>query len=113
MEQAMANIIDALGTSPADKKWKIYAQGAQFLLDADGNLDQALDWAKLSTDQFSHSWNWYIRAKIEAKKGEYTAALMSGTKCAEIGLENPNDNYYQENQKEINGAIQSWASKMN
>jgi hypothetical protein len=113
MEEAMANIIDALGKTPPEKKWVIYAQGAQFLIDSDTNLDKALEWARMSTDQFSHSWNWYIRAKAEAKKGDMTAAVASGTKCAEIGLADENDTYYEEHKEEINSAIQGWAAKMN
>jgi hypothetical protein len=113
MEQVMANIINALDASPEDKKWMVYTQGAQFLLDADGNLDQALDWAKKSTDRESHSYNWYVRAKIEAKKGDMTSAVASGTKSAEIGLADDKDNYYEENKSEINSAIQGWAGKLN
>jgi len=113
MEQGMANIIKALGTTPPEKKWVIYADGAQFLMDADGNMDQALEWAKLSTDQFSQSWNWYVRAKVEAKKGDFQAAVASGTKSAEIGLADENDTYYEENKDEINSTIKGWASKLN
>jgi hypothetical protein len=112
-EQAMANIIAALGTTPPEKKWVIYAQGAQYLMDADGNMGQALEWATLSTDQFSHSWNWYVRAQVEAKKGDMAAAVASGTKCAELGLASETDNYYDENKETINAAIQGWAAKMN
>ena len=113
MEQAMANIIAALGTTPPEKKWVIYAQGAQFLVDADGNMDQALEWARLSTDQFSSSWNWYVRAKVEAKRGDMAAAVASGTKAAETGLASENDNFYKENKDDINASIQEWAAKMN
>lgn len=113
MEQAMANIIAALGSTPPEKKWEIYAQGAQFLVDADGNMDQALDWAKLSTDQHDGSWNWYVRAKVEAKKGDMASAVASGTKCAELGLASEEDTYYEEHKEEINSAIQGWAAKMN
>ena len=113
MEQAMSNIIAALGSTPEEKKWTIYAQGAQFLVDADGNMDQALEWAKLSTDQYSSSWNWYVRAKVEAKKGDMAAAVASGTKCAELGLASDTDNYYEDHKEEINSAIQGWAAKMN
>lgn len=113
METAMGNIIAALGTTPPEKKWEIYAQGAQFLLDADGNMDKALEWIKLSTDQNSTSWNWYIRAKIEAKKGDMAAAVASGTKCAELGLASEEDNYYDDNKEEINKVIQGWAAKLN
>jgi len=113
MDQSMVNIMNALDTAPEDKKWTVYAQGAQFLLDADGNLDQALEWAKKSTDIMNRSWNWYIRAKVEAKKGDMTSAVASGTKCAEIGLADDTDNYYEENKAEINSAIQGWAAKLN
>ncbi len=113
MEQAMANIIAALGKTPEEKKWVIYSEGAQFLIDANGNMDQALEWATLSTDQYSHSSNWYVRAKVEAKKGDMAAAVASGTKCAELGLASDTDNYYDENKAEINNAIQGWAAKMN
>jgi hypothetical protein len=113
MEESMANIIDALEKSPEDKKWIVYAKGAQFLIDAEGNMDQALEWAKKSTDSFSTSWNWYIRAQAEAAAGDMTSAVVSGTKCAEMGLADENDHYYEDNKVEINKAIQGWAAKMN
>lgn len=113
MEKSMANIMKALENSSPEKKWTVYAQGAQFLLDAEGDLDQALEWAKKSTDQFSHSWNWYIRAKVEARMGDMEAAVASGTKSAETGLAAETDKYYEDNKAEINAAIQSWAAKMN
>jgi ATP/maltotriose-dependent transcriptional regulator MalT len=82
-------------------------------MDVDGNLDQALNWSKLATEQSEHSWAWFIRAKIEAKKGDISAAVASGTKCAEIGLMSQTDTFYKENAEEVNAYIQSWASKMN
>ena len=113
MEEVMADIANALDATPEEKKWVVYAQGAEFLLNADGSLDQALEWAKKSTDRMSQSWNWYVRAKIEAKKGDMTSAVASGTKCAEIGLADEKDNYYEENKVEINAAIKGWAAKLN
>lgn len=113
MDQAMANIAAALVAAPDDQKWSVYTQGAKFLLDVDGNLDQALNWSKLATEQTEHSWAWFIRAKVEAKKGDMAAAVASGTKCAEIGLMSQTDTFYKENADEVNAYIQSWASKMN
>lgn len=113
MDQAMANIAAALVATPEDQKWKIYTQGANYLLESDGNLDQALNWAMLATEQTQHSWPWYIRAKIEAEKGDMAAAVNSGTKCAEIGLMNDTDTFYKENAERVNAYIQSWAAKMN
>jgi hypothetical protein len=113
MEESLANLMEALDKTPDEKKWIVYAQGAQFLVDADGSMDQALEWAKKSTEQFSSSWNWYIRAQVEAKKGDMMSAVASGTKSAEIGLADEKDNYYEDNKDEINAAIQGWAAKMN
>ncbi len=113
MEKSLANIMNALEKAPEDKKWQVYAQGAQFLLDAEGDVDMAIDWAKKSTERFPHSWNLYILAQSEAKKGEYAAAVATGTRSAETGLANENDHYYEDNKDEINTAIQGWAAKMN
>jgi hypothetical protein len=113
MEQALANLMSALEKTPEDKKWMIYAEGADFLTNAEGDAEMALDWAKKSTDRFNHSWNWYIRAKAEARKGDLVAAVASGTKAAEIGLAAETDKYYEDNKEEINTTIQGWAAKMN
>ncbi|MEP6645702.1 MAG: DUF2911 domain-containing protein [Saprospiraceae bacterium] len=113
MEQSLTNIMNALDAAPEDKKWQVYAKGAQFMLDADGNIDQALDWVKKSTERESHSWNWYVRAKVEARKGDLTSAVASGTKASEIGLADEKDTYYEENKDEIKSSIQSWAAKLN
>ena len=113
MDQSMSNITAALVETPEDQKWNVYTQGARFLLDFDGNLDQALHWAKLATEQTEHSWPWFVRARVEAKKGDMAAAVASGTKCAEIGLMQEEDTFYEENADQINAYIQSWAAKMN
>lgn len=113
MEDAMANLMNALESSPEERKWVVYMEGAQFIMDADGNIDQALDWAKKSTEKMSNSRTWYVRAQAEAKKGDMAAAVASGTKAAEIGLADQRDNYYEDNRDEINTAIQSWSAKMN
>jgi hypothetical protein len=112
MEEAMANLIDALDAAPEEKKWMVYAEGAQFILEAEGNLDQALEWITKSTDRQSTSWNWYIRARIEAQQGDLQSAVASGTKSAEIGLATE-DMFYRDNKDEVNSAVQTWASKLN
>ena len=113
MSEALANITDALEKSPEDKKWIVYAEASDFLTNAEGDEDLALDFAKKSTERFNHSWNWYVRAKAEARKGDMISAVASGTKAAEIGLADENDKYYEDNKDEINSAIQNWATKMN
>jgi len=95
MEQAMANIIDALATGPQDKQWMVYAQGADFLMQYEGDPGQALDWARKSTDLESHAWNWHIRAKAEAMQEEYVDALASSIKSLKTGMADPADMYFK------------------
>jgi hypothetical protein len=94
MEQAMANIIDALAKGPQDKQWMVYAQGADFLMQYDGDREQALDWARKSTDLESHAWNWHIRAKAEARHEDYVDALASSIKSLKTGMADPDDMYF-------------------
>jgi len=109
----MANITSVLDTIADAKKWSVYATGAEFLLQNEGNIDQAYDWAKKSTDLKSSSWNWYVRGQIEAKKGDYVDAVASGTKSIELGMAFDDDEYYKEHSEEISAAVQAWAAKMN
>jgi hypothetical protein len=109
----MANINATLDTVAANKKWIVYATGAEFLLQSDANIDEAYDWAKKSTDLFGSCWNWYVRGQIEAKKGDYVAAVASGTKSIELGMAFDEDEYYKEHSEEISAAVQAWAAKMN
>ncbi len=110
---ALEDLMMSLDTVPEGKKWMIYAQGAQMLLDSDGNLDQALDWARQSTSRYNCCWNWYIRGQVEAKRGDMVAAVASGTKSVSLGMADDTDVYYKEHQDEITAAIQAWAAKMN
>src|SRR5690606_24929573 len=103
MEQAMANIIDALAKGPQDKHWMVYAQGADFLMQYDGDLAQALDWARKSTDLESHAWNWHIRAKAEAKQEAYVDALASSIKSLKTGMADPEDMYFNAAVEQIVG----------
>ena len=109
----MANINSTLDTIAENKKWIVYGQGAEFLLQSDANLEQAYDWSKKSTELNGRSWNWYTRAQIEAKKGDYVEAVASGTKSIELGMAFDDDEFYKEHEKEISASVQSWAAKMN
>jgi hypothetical protein len=112
MTPAIASINAALDTAKQDRKWIIYSQAAEFMIQAEGDMDQALDWAKKSTDLWSTSWNWYVRGQIEAKKGDNVAAVASGTKAIELGMAFDEDPFYKEHHEEISQAIQGWAAKM-
>ncbi|HJW28908.1 MAG TPA: DUF2911 domain-containing protein [Saprospiraceae bacterium] len=113
VQQAMNNIFNVLDTIPEQRKWMVYTQGAEFLMEADANLDQALDWAKKSTDRWNSSWNWYVLGEIQAKKGDMAAAVASGEKSIEFGMANDKDDYYKEHAEEIAKAREAWATPKN
>lgn len=111
LEKALDNIYDALDKADADEKWVIYAQGADFLLENDIETRQAMEWADKSTSMHDHSWNWYIKAQLQAKVGDYSGAVTSAEKSAEIGMTNEKDNFYQNAQKEIEEKVTLWKKK--
>ena len=107
---AMANIEKGLPTIPEDRKWQAYAQAAEYLMGVD-ELDKALEYAKESTAKYNHTWNWWLRAQIEGRKGEYKAAYASAEKAKAYGIAN-NSNYYQGNKDDIEEALNTWKNKM-
>ena len=111
MEQALANIDKALESAEDDKKWQIYAQAADFLSESEKHMDKALEMAAKSTDMFSHSWNWYTRAKIQAKSGDFKGAVTSAKKSAEVGAANAEDNYFKDSKASIEASIAEWEAK--
>jgi len=104
VEQAMANIIDALAKTPQDQQWMVYAQGADFLLQYDINPGQALEWSRKASELESNSWTWHLRAQAEAKNEEWVDALGSTLKSLKTGLADPTDGYFKEHMEEMAGA---------
>lgn len=111
MEQAMTNIVNALAKSPADKQGAIYAEGADFLLQADANPVQALDWAKKSTDLTPQAWTWHVRARAEAKNEAFAEAVVSLLKCIRIGAADTTDMYVRGSRQQIFGDLQTSVEK--
>jgi tetratricopeptide (TPR) repeat protein len=112
MDQAIANVESALEKAGDDRKWVIYAQAADFLMESDKHQDKALEMAKKSTDLFSHSWNWYTRAKVEAKTGDFKNAVASAKKASEVGAGNADDNFYKDSKGMIEASIAEWEAKV-
>jgi hypothetical protein len=111
LEQALANIDNALDEAEPDQQWVIYAQGANFLLENDIETRQAMEWADRSTSLHDHSWNWYIKARLQAKVGDYSGAVSSVEKSAEVGLSNEKDNFYKTAKAEIEENRMKWKKK--
>ncbi len=105
---ATNNILDAIDAAPEDKKWIMYAQGANFLLESDQNLRQALQWADMSTARKGSAWNWWVKAQLQAKSGDLTSAVASAQKAMELGEMAGNDGFYIRSKDEINDQLMSW-----
>lgn len=113
MEKAKENIKVALEGAADDKKWQIFAQAADFLSESTKEADLALaaEYAEKSTSMFSHSWNWWIKAQVLAKKGDFKGAIASAAKSKEVGTANEKDNFYADAQASIEEAVAEWKTK--
>jgi hypothetical protein len=109
---AMNNILTTLDETPEDKKWIVYAQGANFLLEVDQNLRQALQWADMSTSRRNSAWNWWVKAQLQAKMGDITSAIKSGEKVIELGEMVGTDGFYNRTKVEIHEKVQAWKREM-
>ncbi len=108
IKDAMANVETALENVEEDKKWQVYAAGADFLLGADKDLDQALEWATKSASMQESSWNHWVLAQIQAKKGDSSAAVATAGKSLAIGAAAEKDGFYNAMKETIEKTIESW-----
>ena len=71
-----------------------------------------MEWADKSTKLYDHSWNWYVKAQLQAKAGDYSGALASAAKSSEAGASNPRDNYFKNSRQEISAKVSEWKRKL-
>lgn len=111
MDKALANIEKALEGAEEDQKWGIYGQAADFLSMSEEHLDQALEYAEKSTAMFEHSWNYWVKAQIQALKGDYKGAVASAAKSKEVGMANEKDTFYADSKMVIEKKVTEWKKK--
>jgi hypothetical protein len=109
---AMDNILTAIEDAPEDKKWIMYAQGANFLLETEQNIRQALQWADMSTSRRNSAWNWWVKAQLQAKSGDLTSAIKSGEKVIELGETAGTDGFYNRSKSDIADRLESWKQEL-
>lgn len=109
---AMENILTAIENAPEEKKWIMYAQGANFLLEVDQNQRQALQWADMSTSRRDSAWNWWIKAQLQANSGDLTSAIKSGDKVIQLGEAAGTDTFYNRSKVEIQSKLDGWKKEM-
>ncbi|NUQ23614.1 MAG: DUF2911 domain-containing protein [Saprospiraceae bacterium] len=108
MKFSLANIENALMTAPVDDKWWIHAEAAEFLAENDGDLNLALQHADESATLRVDVWNWWVKARVQAKRGDYKAALATAQKLAELSKTNDEYKYYPEIKAEVEKAMAEW-----
>jgi DUF2911 family protein len=111
LEAALANVDKALEEAKDEDKWAIYAKGADFLLDLEKETRQAMEWADKSTSLREHSWNLYIKAQAQAASGDYSGAVTTAAKSAEVGMANADDHFYEDSKAEIEKTVADWKTK--
>lgn len=112
LEGTLANIQSALRYAPEEEKWLIYAQSAEFFLNLDQQLNEALNMIDKSVELNPHSWNYWIQAQILGAKGQYQQALQAVELSEAMSLNNEKDDYYLENKDLIEATAAKWKDKM-
>ena len=109
---AMTNVREAIAEAEEDEQWMMFAQGADFLLEAEQKMGTAMEWAKTSTDLFDHSWNWWVLARVYAHQEDYASAVECAEKSVELGATSTADNFFKNNGKTIRKDLATWRGKL-
>lgn len=111
LDKAMANFEKALVGVSKENRWQIYLQAAELLMEFDGHEMEALDYAQKSTALQGHFRNWWVKAQLEAKVGDFVTAVASAEKAAAFGLSTDNEIYLQTYKAAIAEKIQEWTKE--
>jgi hypothetical protein len=111
IERVQEQLLAVTTPLPPAERWRPYAEAADYLSSSDAHLSWALYYATESTARFDHSWNWWIRAQIEARMGDFAAAVISANRAVAAGLKDATDNFFQSNQQTIRGKINDWSGR--
>ncbi|NRB47354.1 MAG: DUF2911 domain-containing protein [Saprospiraceae bacterium] len=111
LNQLETQLNSALLQTSEEDRWKTYAQAADLLSESSKYGKQALAYAEESTNLFSHSSNWWIKARIQASMEDYQAAIESAKKAAEAGKADEKDRFYRNSKSRIERMVADWESK--
>jgi tetratricopeptide (TPR) repeat protein len=103
--KAIANIRKAVGE--AENTYRTYNASATYLLDANKEPLQALDWAKKSVGMQEKFWNVYTLSRAYAANNMYKEAISAAEKSLKLSQEAKQEAYVKMNQKNI----EEWKKK--
>ena len=110
MEKAVLEITTALAAAPEDQKWRINAQAADYLLWV-GQPGPAFQYIQESIRQNETPWNVWIKAQVLAAREDYAGALVAAESVKKLASANPEDNFYENQKKEIERLVKEWEGK--
>ena len=103
-KQVMAEIDSKMkGVSAAT-----YYQAARYYYENDKDINQAYEWIKLALAENEPFWMVRWKALIEAKMGDYKAAIETAKYSKKLAIEADNDDYVRLNDK----SIKEWEAKL-
>lgn len=108
-ERLREKISEANSELPPANTWMTFAEVAEFLSSSPRYLDWALSFALESTARYDACRNWWIRAQIEARKGDYPTAIRSATRSLDSGKSTSDDIFYNNQQQIIREQISEWS----
>jgi len=103
--KAIGNIKKAV--AEAENTYRTYNASATYLLDANKDLPQALEWAKRSVAMQEKFWNVYTLSRAYAANNMYKEAIMSAEKSLKLAQESKQEAYIKLNQANID----AWKKK--
>lgn len=96
-EQIMAAI--KTETAKSDASADTYSAAAQYYLDHDIDLNQALKWADKVLETDKNWWSYFLRAAIEAKLNQCDKAVADATTALEGAKKDKDDSYIKRSEK--------------
>ena len=112
MKIAMANVDQALASAKEEDKSSIHGRAAEFLLNNGGDMASATTHIQESVKLKETVWNLWLKAQIQAKIGEYPAAVETAGKLAEASKASKDEaDYYAEIEKDVNSSVAMWKKK--
>ena len=100
--QALANI-----NSAVDGTWRTYANAARYLLETKKDYDAGMKYVEQSVALKEDWFNVWIKAQLQAAKGNYKDARATGERAYELGKKS--DGFFLEG--EVKKTLEEWKKK--
>jgi|GEM_PF-122726 tetratricopeptide (TPR) repeat protein len=112
MEESLTMLENRLKTADADSKFWVYYEAAQFLWQYDGDILKALEYVETSIQLKPFTWNWWTKARLLAKRGDYKSAIAAAEKTISIGTATKEESgVFGVIKNEVEQTLETWKQK--